>query len=338
MLNISINNLTKKIKIEMKYIREMSRDFLDESISNSTQSSEDETHSSVCKKIKAELTESSSSSESESTEYTHEHKSEKYENSYDVCKSEKTEETTMTPQVLPHCAPTCDCRNIVTQRGQRGHRGRKGSKGSKGEKGRRGKMGFRGYRGEEGVTGPIGMTGNTGPEGPTGSTGSTGPAGATSGLVGPTGATGPIGPTGQSFFSGADFFALMPSDNSSTVVAGSAVEFPQNGPNIGSDIVRASSTTFTLVSIGIYQVLFQVSVLEAGQLIIKLDEIELLSTVSGRNTGDSQIVGMAYIQTTTANSILSIVNPTGESTALTITPSAGGILSVSAHLVITRIS
>jgi len=48
-------------------------------------------------------------------------------------------------------------------------------------------------------------------------------------------------------------------------------------------------------------------------------------------------VGMCLVQTTTTNSILRVQNPSGNSTALTITPLAGGTSAVSAHIVITRV-
>ena len=61
-------------------------------------------------------------------------------------------------------------------------------------------------------------------------------------------------------------------------------------------------------------------------------------TVVGRATGTSQIVGMAMVTTTSINSVLTVRNPEGNATALTITPLAGGTRPVSAHLVITQIS
>lgn len=76
---------------------------------------------------------------------------------------------------------------------------------------------------------------------------------------------------------------------------------------------------------------------EAGQLILTLNGADLAYTVSGRATGTSQIIGMALVQTTVINSILTVRNPAGNSTALTITPVAGGTRPVSAHLVITRL-
>jgi hypothetical protein len=136
----------------------------------------------------------------------------------------------------------------------------------------------------------------------------------------------------------ADFYALMPSDNAATVAPGTDVSFPQNGPISGNVITRTGTSTFKLSSIGTYQVLFQVSVTEAGQLILTLNGVDLAYTVAGRATGTSQIIGMALVQTTVINSILTVRNPAGNSTALTITPLAGGTRPVSAHLVITQIA
>jgi hypothetical protein len=133
----------------------------------------------------------------------------------------------------------------------------------------------------------------------------------------------------------------MPPNNSATVAIGSDVQFPQDGPNSGTTIARTSASTFRLSNIGTYQVLFQVSITEAGQLVLTLDSgggaVELAYTVVGRATGTSQIVEMALVQTSVANSILTVRNPAGETTALTVTPLAGGTNPVSAHLVITQI-
>lgn len=176
------------------------------------------------------------------------------------------------------------------------------------------------------TTGGIGVVGATGPIGPTGATG---PAGA-------TGATGSSGTGGILDF--ADFFALMPPDNAATVAVGGDVDFPQDGPSSGSGLIaRLGADSFNLAEIGVYQVLFQVSVTEAGQLILTLNGADLAYTVVGRATGTSEIVGMAIVETTVINTILTVRNPAGNSTALTITPLAGGTRPVSAHLVITRI-
>lgn len=132
----------------------------------------------------------------------------------------------------------------------------------------------------------------------------------------------------------ADFYALMPGDNAATVAAGTAVAFPQNGPVSG--IVRTNATQFTLPNAGTYQVNFQVSVTEPGQLVVVVDGVELAYTVVGRATGTCQIAGTCLVNAAAA-SILEIRNPSGNSPALTITPQAGGTHSVSAHLVILQV-
>lgn len=92
-----------------------------------------------------------------------------------------------------------------------------------------------------------------------------------------------------------------------------------------------------MAQIGTYQVLFQVSVTEPGQLILTLNGVDLAYTVVGRATRTSQIVGIALVTTTVINSILTVRNPAGNSTALGITPLAGGTRPVSAHLTIIQI-
>jgi len=216
--------------------------------------------------------------------------------------------------------------------------GASGTNGATGATGLPGTNGTNGTNGATGAIGPIGLTGASGTNGATGATGLPG----TNGTNGATGATGPIGLTGApgSALAFADFFALMPGDNAATIAVSAAIQFPQTGSTNGSGITAIGGPLFTqfkLAAIGIYMVNWQVSVNEPGQLVIGLNGIELPATVVGRAAGTTQIVGMRLITTTIANSVLSIVNPTGNSTALTITPSAGGANPVSASLVILRL-
>ena len=231
--------------------------------------------------------------------------------------------------------------------GPQGPAGETGPIGPQGPAGVAGPVGPQGPAGEAGPTGPqgpAGVAGPVGPQGPAGETGATGPQGPAGvagpvGPQGPIGETGPVGPQGPAggVLNYADFYALMPPDNAATVAPGTDVSFPQDGPNSGSDISRTGPDSFNLAQIGTYQVLFEVSVDEAGQLILTLNGADLAYTVVGRATGASQIVGMAIVTTTVINSILTVRNPAGNSTALTITPLAGGTRPVSAHLVITQI-
>jgi len=129
----------------------------------------------------------------------------------------------------------------------------------------------------------------------------------------------------------------MPPDNAATVAPDTAVQFPQNGPTSGT-IARTGPGTFNLPNIGTYEVAWQVSVTEAGQLELYLNGAQLPATVAGRATGTSQISGDTLITTSVVNSILEVRNPVGNSTALTITPLAGGTHPVSATLVIKRLA
>jgi hypothetical protein len=131
------------------------------------------------------------------------------------------------------------------------------------------------------------------------------------------------------------FFALMPGDNAATVAVGAPVAFPQNGPTNGA-AVRADNFTFTLPNTGDYEVDCQVSVTEAGQLQLALGGAGLPNTVAGRATGTSQIVISTIIHAT-AGQVLSVINPAGNATALTITPIAGGTHAVSATLKIKQV-
>ena len=222
--------------------------------------------------------------------------------------------------------------------GPPGPRGRRGAPGPQGVPGPAGPVGATGPQGPVGATGAQGPVGETGPQGPVGATGAQGPVGAT-GAQGPVGETGPQGPQGPAggVLGFADFYALMPPDNAATVAPGTDVSFPQDGPSSGTSITRIGVDSFSLADIGSYQVLFQVSVDEAGQLLLTLDGADLEYTVFGRATGASEIVGMAIVTTSVTDSVLTVRNPAGNATALTITPLAGGTRPVSAHLVITQI-
>ncbi|GAB2641456.1 hypothetical protein GCM10027035_39210 [Emticicia sediminis] len=134
----------------------------------------------------------------------------------------------------------------------------------------------------------------------------------------------------------AEFYALMPGDNTATIAAGSPIEFPQNGLSNGI-ITRINASQFNIPAIGIYLVDWQASIAEAGQLVLQLNGTDIPTSVVGRATGTSQIIGHTMIMTTSSNSVLRVVNPSGNPVALTINPTAGGTRAVTANLVITRI-
>lgn len=133
-----------------------------------------------------------------------------------------------------------------------------------------------------------------------------------------------------------EFYALMPGDNTATIAAGTLINFPTNGRSNGI-IIRSSSNEFILPDVGTYQVNWQVSVSEAAQLGLRLNGTLIATTVVGRATGTTQLVGNTIITTTRPNSLLGVVYPAGNTPALTITPNAGGNMAVTANLIITRI-
>ena len=83
-----------------------------------------------------------------------------------------------------------------------------------------------------------------------------------------------------------EFFALMPGDNTATIAAGTAIDFPQNGLTDGY-INRINAYQFSLPDVGIYLVHWQVSISEAAQLAISLNGVEMPYTMVGRATGTS---------------------------------------------------
>lgn len=198
-----------------------------------------------------------------------------------------------------------------------------------------GPAGATGPKGPQGVPGPAGSVGGvvgpTGPAGPQGATGATG-------VTGPVGATGPAG----AVLGFAEFYALMPPDNPSTVAPGSAVEFPELGASGGGEAINLlTPSSFQLTAVGTYDVSFQVSVNEAGQLELVLNGVALPATVVGRDTGSTQMTEMALVTTTTPDSVLEVINPPGAATTLTISPYAGSgglVTPVSASLIIERLS
>ena len=232
----------------------------------------------------------------------------------------------------------CDCGccdRACCEPGPPGPAGARGSSGPQGVRGVPGPQGVLGVRGLVGSSGPQGAQGSQGPAG-----GPQGPQG-TSGAQGAQGAAGPQGAQGTQGTSGgalefAEFFALMPPDNAATIAPDAPVLFPQNGPTTGT-ITRTGPGTFNLPAIGVYRVLFQASIAEAGQLLLSLNGADLAYTVVGRATGTDQIVGTSLVVTTSVNSVLEVRNPAGNAAALTLTPLAGGTRPVSASLLIERL-
>ncbi len=130
----------------------------------------------------------------------------------------------------------------------------------------------------------------------------------------------------------------MPPDNAATVAPGADVEFPNDGGSGGGAVGRVGPSSFRLEEPGSYLVMFSVSVNQPGQLVLTLDGNELLPTATGRATGTSAITGFAVVTSTAPGAVLTVRNPSGNPTALTVTPSAGGTLAASAHLTVLKLN
>lgn len=104
--------------------------------------------------------------------------------------------------------------------------------------------------------------------------------------------------------------------------------FPRNGVSVPlvNGITRIDASSFNLASVGSYSVEWSVQTTEVGQWQIELNGLALDNTVlvdQNPTAGGHPMSGSFLITTSVANSVLAIINPTGNSTALTITPADG---------------
>jgi hypothetical protein len=220
-----------------------------------------------------------------------------------------------------------------------------GPSGADGLPGPMGPIGPSGADGLPGLIGPVGPIGLPGPIGPSGADGLPG----TMGPVGLPGPIGPIGPAGISALSNfADFYGLMSNglinDNPNDIEPGSAVNFPKPLINTYGTIQRLNGTnpnTFSLPPNGVFEITFQVTVQNTGELVIVLNGQELSMTIVGKS-GGGMLVGMSIISTPPINSsTLSINNPsTAVEGGLKIDESSGSALSqpLSCHLIIKQLA
>lgn len=220
--------------------------------------------------------------------------------------------------------------------GVQGYQGPQGPIGPTGPQGIPGPDGAIGPTGPQGVAGATGAVGPTGPTGATGATGAVGPTGP-QGVAGPTGATGAVGPTGPAggISEYASFYALAPNDNPTAIAQNTAVEFPNSSAST-TGITRLTNSTFNLADTGTYLIMFKVNTNTAGQLGIAVNGAVQPNATFGNAADNGLIEGKTIITTTTANTVLSIVNPIA--TAVTVTPSAGGTEATVSDLTIIKLA
>ena len=162
---------------------------------------------------------------------------------------------------------------------------------------------------------PFGAPGPAGATGPSGSAGATGPTGSVSDFgmfYGLTTGTGNGGAT--------DYAATI----AARTVAGSGrVPFPRNGPTSGA-AVRVDGSSFTIPA-GTWEVTFRLETTEPGQLQLEIDGVAVdeSTTVDQNPTAGGHLMVSTTIVTRGAPFVLAVINPSGNSPALTVTPADG---------------
>jgi hypothetical protein len=125
-----------------------------------------------------------------------------------------------------------------------------------------------------------------------------------------------------------------------TIGLDTAVPFSSDGPTSGPAITRFGvlDGEFVLAAAATYDISWMVSVDEAGQLALFLDDgagyLFQPETLAGRATGTNQISNRVIITTTTPNAKIKIVNHSSSAGALTMTPLPGGTSAGATYLVI----
>jgi hypothetical protein len=132
----------------------------------------------------------------------------------------------------------------------------------------------------------------------------------------------------------AEFYGLTsgtgnggPNDYAATVGVGTPVVFPRTNVVIGSTPITlgALGATFTVHVAGTYRIFFRVHTTEPGQLQLTQNGTALAyTTVANMNptAGGHPIVGDSFVTAATGD-VFAVLNPIGNSTALTITPADG---------------
>ncbi len=116
-----------------------------------------------------------------------------------------------------------------------------------------------------------------------------------------------------------------PNDYSATVAAGAAIPFPRDD-YISGGIIRSGTSNFLLPFIGTYKIDFIIETTEMGQWQVSVAGTPLDNTTIGNQnptSGGHLFAGSAFVTTVANDTLVSVINPAGNSAALTITPSDG---------------
>lgn len=150
--------------------------------------------------------------------------------------------------------------------------------------------------------------------------------------------------TGAMFFGTTTGTGSAGNDYAATVAAGTAVPFPRNGPTSNAGITRngASTSSVIVAETGIYQVSWQVGITEASQLELATvtagpTYAPIANTCATSGAGTQQNTNTVLVSLT-AGQAIAVINPAGNATALTVTPSDGSLTHAQApNITITQV-
>lgn len=134
------------------------------------------------------------------------------------------------------------------------------------------------------------------------------------------------------------FYAVMPSDNPAAIAPGSAIAFPNDGPAFGG-IVRMTFSAFLIPAVGNYEINWYAMPSTINQFLLRLNGAELLHTAIGGGNTNVNMTGSVMISTTSINSVLELINPSGNvgSATLRNAPFSGQNVPFSAWLTIKKL-
>ena len=166
----------------------------------------------------------------------------------------------------------------------------------------------------------TGITGPTGPTGPIGETGLTGEIGPT-GPTGPVGATGPTGPSGDTTPVIASFY----STTTGAIADGTEIALTDYANTVATEITSpAGGTDVTLVNPGLFLIKYSAtgSRTTAGDvsLDVTANDVVIPQSQTSVAVGAGEVANLSnefLYNTTTANTILSLTNSSGEEATFT---------------------
>jgi hypothetical protein len=129
-------------------------------------------------------------------------------------------------------------------------------------------------------------------------------------------------------------------DNPNAIEPGFAINFPSPTVNpFGIQRNGTSTSEFVLPPNSVFEITFQVTIQNTGELVVVLNGNELIETVVG-HPGGGAVVGMCIIVTPpTINSIISINNPSSAKPGGVKVDESSGALTqpLSCHLIIKKL-